>query len=130
MAAALPPGTVHAGHRCSGFEQDDDAARVKFANGTSAEADIVIAADGIHSELRPRVFPPSRPVFHGSVAYRGLVPHERLPEIYNLADALVQLERGSEAIPYLEERLALTSFKRGIVEQTLAEAEAQAADDE
>ena len=80
LAAALPPGTVHTGHRCSGFEQDADTARVTFANGETAEADIVIAADGIHSELRPHVFPPSRPVFHGSVAYRGLVPHERLPD--------------------------------------------------
>ena len=42
--------------------------------------DTLIAADGIHSELRPHVFPPSQPVFHGSVAYRGLVPHERLPD--------------------------------------------------
>ena len=44
-----------------------------------AEADVVIAADGIHSELRPYVFHPSQPVFSGSVAYRGLVPHERVP---------------------------------------------------
>ena len=79
LAAALPAGVVHAGHRCTGFSQDGDAARVTFANGVTAEADIVIAADGIHSELRPYVFPPSRPVFHGSVAYRGLVPHDRIP---------------------------------------------------
>ena len=31
----------------------------------AAQADVVIAADGIHSELRPHVFPPSRPVFSG-----------------------------------------------------------------
>ena len=80
LAAALPAGMVHTGHRCSGFEQDGNAARVTFANGASAEADIVIAADGIHSELRPYVFPPSQPVFPGTVAYRGLVPHERLPD--------------------------------------------------
>src|SRR3982074_3247372 len=55
-------------------------ARLSFANGTTAEADIVIAADGIHSELRPYVFPPSKPVPAGSVAYRGLVPHERVPD--------------------------------------------------
>jgi salicylate hydroxylase len=79
LAEALPPGTVRTGHRCSAFAQNGDAARVSFANGASAEADIVIAADGIHSELRPYVFPPSSPVFHGSVAYRGLVPHERVP---------------------------------------------------
>jgi salicylate hydroxylase len=38
----------------------------------------VVAADGIHSELRPYVFPPSKPVFHGTVSYRGLVGCERL----------------------------------------------------
>ena len=38
-----------------------------------------IAADGIHSELRPYAAPPSRPVFHGSVAYRGVLPHARIP---------------------------------------------------
>ena len=80
LAAALPPGTVHTGHRCTGFAQDGDAARVSFDGGGGVEADIVIAADGIHSELRPHVYPPSQPVFHGSVAYRGLVPHERLPD--------------------------------------------------
>ena len=34
----------------------------------------------MHSELRPFVYPPSKPVFSGSVAYRGLVPHERVPQ--------------------------------------------------
>ena len=79
LAAALPAGVVHTGHRCTGFAQDTGAAQLTFANGAAAQADVVIAADGIHSELRPHVFPPSRPVFHGSVAYRGLVPHERIP---------------------------------------------------
>src|SRR5713101_5193899 len=79
LADALPAGTVHTGHRCCGFEQDGNTACVSFANGVSVEADVVIAADGIHSELRSYVVPSSRPVFSGSVAYRGLVPHERVP---------------------------------------------------
>ena len=79
LASALPAGVVHTGHRGVAFEQNGDVARVSFANGASVEADVVIAADGIHSELRPYVFPPSNPVFSGSVAYRGLVPHERVP---------------------------------------------------
>jgi salicylate hydroxylase len=78
LAKALPAGVVHTGHRATGFAQDGEMARVSFANGASAEGDIVIGADGIHSELRPYVFPPSHPVFHGSVAYRGVVPHERI----------------------------------------------------
>jgi len=79
LAKALPAGVVHTGHRCTGFEQMGDKARVSFANGNVADADVVIGADGIHSELRPFVFPPSNPVFHGSVAYRGIVAHERVP---------------------------------------------------
>jgi salicylate hydroxylase len=80
LAEPLPAGVVHTGHRCVGFAQDGDVARVSFDNGTVVEADVVIAADGIHSELRHNVVPPSRPVFSGSVAYRGLVRHERIPE--------------------------------------------------
>jgi salicylate hydroxylase len=80
LAAALPAEVVHTGHRAVGFEQDDNKARVSFANGAVVEADVVVAADGIHSELRPHVFPPSKPVFHGTISYRGLVSRERLPE--------------------------------------------------
>ena len=78
LAAALPSGVVHCGHRAVGFEQTDQLARVRFANGASAESEVVIAADGIHSELRPYVYPPSKPVFHGTISYRGLVSRERL----------------------------------------------------
>ena len=79
LAAALPPDVVHCGHRAVGFEQTADAARVRFANGATAEGDVVLGADGIHSEMRPNVFPPSTPVFHGTISYRGLVSRERPP---------------------------------------------------
>ena len=80
LAANLPKGVVHTGHRAVGFEQTAGKARVKFANGNSIDADVVVGADGIHSEMRPHVFPPSTPVFHGTISYRGLVSKERLPD--------------------------------------------------
>src|SRR6185312_7527166 len=40
LGNALPAGTVHTGHRCTGFEQDDMAARVAFANGACVEGDV------------------------------------------------------------------------------------------
>ncbi|MSQ63071.1 MAG: 2-polyprenyl-6-methoxyphenol hydroxylase [Betaproteobacteria bacterium] len=80
LAAQLPAGTIRTAHRVIGFEQTADIARVKFADGTVAEADVAVGADGIHSELRPHVFPPSNPVFHGTISYRGLVPRERLSD--------------------------------------------------
>jgi salicylate hydroxylase len=80
LAANLPDGIVHCGHRAVGFAQTDEVARVSFSNGATIVADVVVAADGIHSELRPYVFPPSTPVFHGTISYRGLVSRERLPD--------------------------------------------------
>ncbi len=80
LAAGLPAGVVRTGKRGVGFAQHGDVACVTFADGSTAEADIVVAADGIHSELRHYVVPPSRPVFHGSVAYRGVLPHALLPD--------------------------------------------------
>jgi salicylate hydroxylase len=79
LAASLPGEVVHTEYRCSGFEQSDNVARVSFANGAIVEADVVIAADGIHSELQRYVTPPSRPVFHGSVAYRGVLTRQCIP---------------------------------------------------
>lgn len=79
LAAALPAGVVHCGHRAVGYGERGELAQVHFANGATAEADVVVGADGIHSELRPCVFPPSTPVFHGTISYRGLVSRERLP---------------------------------------------------
>lgn len=80
LAAPLPDGIVHCGYRGTGFRQTEEAATVTFDNGAEIEADVVVAADGIHSSLRPNVFPPSTPVFHGTISYRGLVARDRLPD--------------------------------------------------
>ena len=74
LVEQLPPGTVRTGHRCTGFSQDDRSALVGFADGTTATADVVIGADGIHSVLQGFVVEPAEPIFSGVVAYRGLVP--------------------------------------------------------
>ena len=70
----LPAGIIKTGHRCVGFEQDDEQATVIFANGERATADVVVGADGIHSALQPYVVEPSAPVSSGSMAYRGVIP--------------------------------------------------------
>lgn len=89
LAAALPAGIVTLGQRCVGIEQDEQGVEVAFENGTTARAEVVIGADGIHSFVREALFGPESPHFSGSIAYRGLVPAERL--------AHLQLERNSSA---------------------------------
>jgi 2-polyprenyl-6-methoxyphenol hydroxylase-like FAD-dependent oxidoreductase len=76
LVAQLPRDVVKTGHRCIGFHQGEQQAVIDFANGVRATADIVLAADGIHSTLQQFVVPSSSPLPSGSVAYRGLVSAE------------------------------------------------------
>ncbi len=73
FVSRLPAELIHTGHRCVGFAQAADEATVIFANGARVSADAVIGADGIHSVLQQHVVAPSRPLFSGSVAHRGLI---------------------------------------------------------
>jgi salicylate hydroxylase len=73
LVSRLAPGIVNTGHRCVGFEQDEEQATLIFANGARATADVVIGADGIHSTLQQYVTPPSAPLYSGSIACRGVI---------------------------------------------------------
>ncbi|HZB33682.1 MAG TPA: FAD-dependent monooxygenase [Streptosporangiaceae bacterium] len=50
-----------------------------FADGTTAAADVVIGADGVHSTVRAAVAAPEPPRFSGMCAFRCLIPAERAP---------------------------------------------------
>jgi 2-polyprenyl-6-methoxyphenol hydroxylase-like FAD-dependent oxidoreductase len=75
----LPGEVVLTDHRAVGFAQDDQQAMVSFANGEQAVADVVVAADGIHSTLQQYVVAPSAPLSSGSIAYRGVIPAATVP---------------------------------------------------
>lgn len=46
-----------------------------FCNGDTAQADLVIGADGLHSVLRPQLNGAAAPFFTGQVAWRAVVPN-------------------------------------------------------
>jgi salicylate hydroxylase len=50
-----------------------------FADDSTVRAAYVIGADGIHSTVRVCLFGPSKPIFTGCIAWRGLIPMEKLP---------------------------------------------------
>jgi len=79
LAQALPPGVVRTGHRCVEFRQGASSALLEFEGGETVEADVVVAADGIHSTLQGYVAEARAPEYSGSRAYRGLVAREKLP---------------------------------------------------
>ncbi len=66
------------GRRCAAVTQNPDDAEIRFDDGTLVTAACVIGADGIHSQVRQCLFGPGKPQFTGVVAWRGLVPMERL----------------------------------------------------
>lgn len=78
LEGALPDEVVQLGKRVSSIDQGADVVTVGFADGKSAEVDVLVGADGIHSVVREALFGPDNPEFTGVVAYRAVVPAERL----------------------------------------------------
>ena len=76
---ALKPDAIKLGMRAKAVTQTADAATVQFADGQSAPGTAIIAADGIHSQVRQCLFGPGKPTFIGCVAWRGLIAMDRLP---------------------------------------------------
>ncbi|MDP1749897.1 MAG: FAD-dependent monooxygenase [Reyranella sp.] len=81
LAEAMPRERTHAGHRLVGIEEKAERVVARFENGVSAEADLLIGADGIHSKVRALAFGPEKPRFTGCVAWRGLVPAGRIADL-------------------------------------------------
>jgi salicylate hydroxylase len=81
LAAALPADLIRLDHRCVDLQQDPHRVEVKFHNGATASADLVVGADGIHSTVRELIIGAESPHFSGHVVYRGLVPAERLAHL-------------------------------------------------
>jgi salicylate hydroxylase len=75
----LKPDAVKLGRHCAAISTDGDHAEVRFEDGEGVRAAFVIGADGIHSKVRAVLFGADRPEFTGCVAWRGLVPMDKLP---------------------------------------------------
>jgi salicylate hydroxylase len=74
LAAALPEGIASLAKRCVSVESTGSSAVARFADGTEAEADVIIGADGIHSAVRTSLFGPDAPRFTGKICYRSVIP--------------------------------------------------------
>jgi 2-polyprenyl-6-methoxyphenol hydroxylase-like FAD-dependent oxidoreductase len=55
-------------------ETPDGAIRAHFEDGSSAEADLLVAADGVHSGVRKQYLPHAEPIDTGVVGIGGTIP--------------------------------------------------------
>ena len=81
IASGFPAERVHLGHRLVGLTNKSDVVEAWFDNGSRITADVMVGADGIHSAVRAALFGERDAAFAGCVAYRGLVPVERIADL-------------------------------------------------
>ncbi len=85
LREALPDALYHEARALVRIEQRAAGVTAVFASGEQAEADLVVAADGLHSTVRAQLLPEVAPRYAGIVAWRGVVePDELAPELHEL----------------------------------------------
>ena len=70
----VQPGTIEFGRRLTNVKLDGEVVHLCFGDGSVAEADLVIGADGVNSKLREVVVGPIQSRFTGAVAHRAIYP--------------------------------------------------------
>ena len=78
LRTALPSACYRAGLRVARVEPGPNGVAAIFADGTREEADLLIAADGIHSTVRGQIMPEATPHYAGYVAWRGVIEESAL----------------------------------------------------
>jgi salicylate hydroxylase len=73
------PSALVVSARVTALDQDGSKVRATLADGRRVVGDGLIAADGVKSVVRDRLFSPQPPRFTGYLAWRGLVPTAQLP---------------------------------------------------
>ena len=81
LKAAVGEDAIHLAKKCVRVDQSEDAAVLHFADGDTAEADLVIGADGIRSMLRREMLGYDDAQFSGCHGWRGIVAPELLPSL-------------------------------------------------
>jgi 6-hydroxynicotinate 3-monooxygenase len=74
LASAVPEELVKLNHKLVGLDEISDGVRLTFADGTTATADAVVGADGVHSLVRDILFETAPVQYTGRIAYRTTYP--------------------------------------------------------
>ena len=86
LADAFPAERVRFGKRAQSIEaRADGGVAIRFTDDSEAtQLDVLIGADGIHSVVRNTMFGAESPRFTGVVAFRAVVPTERVKDVPNI----------------------------------------------
>jgi 2-polyprenyl-6-methoxyphenol hydroxylase-like FAD-dependent oxidoreductase len=79
LRQAWPDQCYAGGKALIGIAQNDENVGAMFGDGSRAEGDILVGADGLHSTVRAQFLPELAPRYAGYVAWRGVVEADALP---------------------------------------------------
>jgi 2-polyprenyl-6-methoxyphenol hydroxylase-like FAD-dependent oxidoreductase len=72
LVSVLPREIIQLNKKLIGLDQNSRQVSLVFADGTRAQADAVVAADGVHSLVREIIIGPDMPLHRGRIAYRAI----------------------------------------------------------
>ena len=78
LLSLLPKDSVHLDKKLRDVEQDGSGVTLRFTDGETVRASALIAADGVHSVVRKKLFGPESPRYTGRIAYRAVFPSKLL----------------------------------------------------
>jgi salicylate hydroxylase len=113
---AAGPDVVRTGVVCNGFEQTDGAVTLRLSDNESVTGDVLIGADGVHSRVRQQMFGQGAAHFTGIMAWRGLVPMQRLPAHQRTRVGANWIGVGGHVVTYPLRRGEILNFV-GVVER-------------
>jgi 2-polyprenyl-6-methoxyphenol hydroxylase-like FAD-dependent oxidoreductase len=78
---ALPARWIKLGHSLTAYDTRKDRVVASFLNGEETEANFLIGADGIHSQVRSVLLGNDEPTYRGYTVWRGIasVPPDEIP---------------------------------------------------
>ena len=76
---AFPESSYHFDKSLASFVDDGQRIVARFTDGSIAEGDLLIGADGIRSTVRGQLIPQAEPEYAGYIAWRGLIPEADIP---------------------------------------------------
>jgi salicylate hydroxylase len=79
LASGVDSRRIHFDHRVVEISERSSGVELRFANGVGCVAELLIAADGVHSVVRRMLYGDDNPAYTGQMVWRALLPGTVLP---------------------------------------------------
>jgi salicylate hydroxylase len=111
----LKRDTIRLNCRVSGFKESRTGVKLRLADGTFVQGDILLGADGLKSVISQQIVGNVPATYTGDSAWRITVPVERLPQNFMEQVMMVWMGPGRHVVAYYLRAGALLNFV-GLVE--------------